>query len=249
MMTRSLAALLCCVSILVGCAAQKQVGVQDSGSTDRIAVTYSGTLPCADCEGQLVVLTLFPDSTFRMRTTYLGIDTGRNSDFYELGRWNFSGGSAVHYILQGSSNRPLQFSKQPDGALRQLDQAGQAIVSTLNYELKLQKSVDTIAGPVKLRGMYVYQADAASLTECQTGRRMSVLIEGDHLALERAYLAARRQPGEEMLVSLSGRFVERAPEPGLPLREHLIVEAFERVWLGETCASTLPVARRYPAAH
>jgi copper homeostasis protein (lipoprotein) len=248
MMTRILAAVLCCFSILVGCAAQKQVGVQDSGSTDRIAVTYAGALPCADCEGQLVVLTLFPDSSFRMRTTYLGIDSGRNGDFYDLGCWSYIEDTPGRYLLQGSSNRTLQFSKQPDGALRQLDLAGQAIVSTLNYELKRQQGVDTIAGPMKLRGMYVYQADAASLSECQTGRRLPVLIEGNHLALERAYLAARRKPGEEMLVSLSGRFVERAPEPGLPLREHLIVEAFERVWLGETCASTLPVARRYPAA-
>jgi copper homeostasis protein (lipoprotein) len=248
-MTRVLAAILCCFSILAGCAAQKQVVVQDSGSTDRIAVTYAGTLPCADCEGQLVVLTLFPDSTFRMRTTYLGIDRGRNNDFYELGRWNFFEGTAGRYVLQGSSNRPLQFSKQPDGALRQLDRAGQAIVSTLNYELKRQQGVDTISGPMKLRGMYVYQADAASLTECQTGRRLPVLIEGDHLALERAYLAARRQPGEKMLASLSARFVERAPEPGLPLREHLIVETFERVWPGETCTPTLPAAPLDPAAH
>ena len=249
MMTRSLAAVLCCFSILAGCAAREQVVVPDSGSTDQTAITYAGTLPCADCMGQRIVLTLFPDSSFRMRTTYLGVNNGRHSDFYELGRWNYSAESPGRYLLQGSSNRTLQFSKQPDGALRLLDQAGRAIISTLNYELKRQQGVDTIAGPMKLRGMYVYLADAASLTECQTGRRLPVLIEGDHLALERAYLAVRRQPGEEMLVSFSGRFVERAPEPGLPLREHLTVEAFERVWPGETCASTLPATPRDPAAH
>ena len=97
----------------------------------------------------------------------------------------------------GSANRTLQFSKQPDGALRQLDQAGRAIVSTLNYNLKRQQDIDTIAGPMKLRGMYMYQADAANLTECQTGSRLPVSMEGDHLALERSYLAARRQPGEK----------------------------------------------------
>jgi copper homeostasis protein (lipoprotein) len=245
---KRLSAILCCVSILAGCAAQRQVAVQDSGSTDRIAVTYAGTLPCADCEAQLVVLTLFPDASFRMRTTYLGVDSGRNSDFYDLGHWNYSDGTPGRYLLQGSLNRMLQFSKQSDGALRQLDQAGQAIVSTLNYQLKRQQGIDPVAGPMKLRGMYVYQADAASLTECQTGRRLPILIVGDHLALERAYLAARQHAGEEILVSLSGRFVERAPEPGLPLREHLIVEAFERVWPGKTCTSTLPAAHFYPAA-
>ena len=37
-MTKVLAAVLCCFSILAGCAAQKQVSVQDSGSTDQTAV-------------------------------------------------------------------------------------------------------------------------------------------------------------------------------------------------------------------
>ena len=29
-----------------------------------------------------------------MRTTYLGVDSDRNNDFYELGRWNYSDGTA-----------------------------------------------------------------------------------------------------------------------------------------------------------
>ncbi|MGH8728849.1 MAG: hypothetical protein ACREV9_12005 [Burkholderiales bacterium] len=81
---------------------------------------------------------------------------------------------------------------------------------------------------------YVYPADAV-FTECLTGKRYPVAIEADHIALERAYLKARRQPGEAVLAAFDGRFVERAPEPGRATREHLIVERFDRVWLGETC--------------
>jgi hypothetical protein len=85
-----------------------------------------------------------------------------------------------------------------------------------------------------------HQADAANLTECQTGRCLPIVIDGGHLVLERAYLAARHQAGEEMLIIISGRFVERAPEPGLPLREHLlvfIVEFFSDPPVATICAN------------
>jgi len=197
--------------------------------------TYSGTLPCADCSGQLIVLTLFADSTFRMRTTYLGVVADEPIVVYSLGRWGLSADQRV--VLRSDSDVPQQYQWQADGALRQLDRQGRPIVSTLNYELTRQTSVDLVAGPMPLRGMYMYMADAASLNECRTGRRVPVLIEQDHLALERAYLSARTSPGQPMLVSFIGRFVERVPEPGMPSREFLQVDEFQHIWPGESCAA------------
>jgi copper homeostasis protein (lipoprotein) len=176
-----------------------------------------------------------------MRTSYLGADSRTDQDFYDLGRWSSPENSADRILLRGGGKVPLQFTRLPDGTLRQLDQSGQPIVSQLNYILKRQQSVDMIAGPMHLRGMYFFLADAAVLTECQTGRRLPVLLEGDHASLERAYLAGRQHPDEEMLVSLIAAFVERAPEPGLPLREHLVVEKFEQAMPGKNCAATVQI--------
>jgi copper homeostasis protein (lipoprotein) len=211
--------------------------VPDLRNTDQTAVTYAGTLPCADCEGQYIVLTLFPDSTFRIRTSYLGNRSDTGQDFYDLGRWNYPENNADRILLRGAGKVPLQLNRLPDGTLRQLDQSGQPIVSQLNYELKRQQTIDMVAGPMQLRGMYLYLADAANLVECQTGKRLPILMVVDHAELERAYLAGRRHPGDEMLVSLVARFVEQAPEPGLPLREHLVVKKFERAMPGENCAA------------
>jgi hypothetical protein len=47
----------------------------------------------------------------------------------------------------------------------------------------------------------------------------------------------RHQPGESILVAFKGRFVQRMPEPGLPVREHLIVEQFGRILPGKTCTT------------
>jgi copper homeostasis protein (lipoprotein) len=93
---------------------------------------------------------------------------------------------------------------------------------------------------MRLRGMYLYMADAASFTECLTGRRWPVPIEGGHLALERAYLAERAHPGDLLLVAVQAGFVQREPEPGAATRELLRVESLEQAWPGETCAAEAP---------
>jgi copper homeostasis protein (lipoprotein) len=105
--------------------------------------------------------------------------------------------------------------------------------------LQRQATLDRIDGPMRLRGMYFYLADAASFSECLTGRRWPVRIEGAHLELERAYLA-QGDGGRWVLASLQARFVMHEPEPGLPPREAIVVERFERLWPGETCAADAP---------
>ena len=72
--------------------------------------------------------------------------------------------------------------------------------------LQRQDTLDRIDGPMRLRGMYFYLADAASLQECLSGRRWPVLIDGAHLDLERAYLA-QGEGGRWVLATLEGRFV------------------------------------------
>jgi copper homeostasis protein (lipoprotein) len=194
------------------------------------ALTYQGDIPCADCPGQRLTLTLFTDRTFRLRHTYLG----RDETFYDLGRWGRAQDGGDRLRLAGSTERA--FAILGAGTLRMLDSEGREIRSALNYDLKHLPLLDPVAGPMRLRGMYVYMADAATFNECLTGKRFPVLSGKDHLALERAYLAARSAPGSLVAVIIEGRFVHHAPEPGAPVREHIVVERFDRVLPGETCA-------------
>jgi copper homeostasis protein (lipoprotein) len=216
--------------------AQPASAPQQAAASDD--ATYAGTLPCADCAGQQIVLTLFADQSFRMHTRYLGVRAGHTQEVRDLGRWgNIDAGTLE---LRGGRDAPLRFSPQPGGALRLLDTRGLPIASTLNYELARQAEIDRLGGPTRLRGMYLSMADAASLTECLTGKRWPVLIEGEHPALELAYLVLRSHPGHPVLAVLTASFVWREPEPGLHPREVLRVEAFERLWPGETCAAEAP---------
>lgn len=96
-------------------------------------------------------------------------------------------------------------------------------------------------GPLVMRGMYMYMADAALFTECSTGRRVPVAMEGDNRALENAYLKARQNPGEALLVTLVGRIVERMPMEGPGPVATLLPEKFLGVYPGEKCV--MPTAQ------
>lgn len=86
---------------------------------------YSGTLPCADCEGIRMTLTL-QDSTYRMIQTYLVKDSfSRHSE----GKFNWSDdGSTVR--LLGVKDAPDQY-KVGENKLIQLDGEGNLIKGTL----------------------------------------------------------------------------------------------------------------------
>lgn len=186
----------------------------------------SGWAEDATWAGPQTVLTLFADHSYRLRTS------GGEAQVYDIGRWGREAGGTL--LLRGGREAPLRLSPAAGGALRVIDPTGRP-----SEELQRQATLDRINGPMRLRGMYFYLADAASFQECLSGRRWPVLIEGAHLALERAYLA-QGEGGRWVLATLMGRFVMHEPEPGLPPREAIVVERFERLRPGETCAADAP---------
>ena len=176
--------------------------------------------------GPQTVLTLFADHSYRLRT-HSGDET-----VHDLGRWGREADGTL--LLRGGREAPLHLRATAEGALQRLGPQGQALET-----LQRQTAVDRIGGPMRLRGLYMYLADAASFSECLTGRRWPVRIEGAHLDLERAYLA-QGEGGRWVLATLHGRFVMHEPEPGQPPREAIVVERFDRLWPGETCAADAP---------
>ncbi len=202
-----------------------------------LPATFAGQLPCADCAGQHLVVTLFPDHSYRLRRTYRGANAGADADFYELGRWEQKPDRGGMVVLHGGGQQKSYYQLLSANRLRLLDTAGKPIESALNYELERRADVDPLPGPMRLRGLYAYMADAATFNECRTGQRYPVSLEAAHIDVERAYLAlSKDKSGAPLLATLEGRFEERVTDPSAPPREHLIVERFDRFWPGETCA-------------
>jgi heat shock protein HslJ/uncharacterized lipoprotein NlpE involved in copper resistance len=194
---------------------------------------FAGTWPCNGCAGRQVTLSLFGDHTFRLRIREVDARGGTVAQAHDIGRW---GSEGARRVLRGGHEAPMVFELGDDGALRLLDPLGRPALQ--DAPLRPLPAVDPVPGPIPLRGMYVYLADAASFTECRTGRRWPVWPGGAHAALERAFLDWRATGGEgPVLVSIVGRFDARPPEAGLAPREGIVVERFDRLWPRETCAA------------
>jgi copper homeostasis protein (lipoprotein) len=91
-------------------------------------------------------------------------------------------------------------------------------------------------------------ADAASFTECQTGQRWPVAMEGAYKSLEAAYTKTRREPAEELLVSVEGQVAMRPGMDGSQPVPTLVLERYIGIWPGETCGApfaTSPLQETY----
>lgn len=205
-----------------------------------LPASFMGTLPCADCDGIRHHLDLWPDQVYHMRREWLG-RAGGPLRRDEIGRW-YADPARGAIVLYGASEMPLFWEVRSPGRLRQMDMAGNPITSDLPYELTGESPLSpTDLGGMFLLGMMTYMADAASFEECLTGRRYPIATEGDYLALERAYLDARTEPGAPLLVQVEGGLARRPAMEG-PDRTHLVVERFIKTAPGETCAGRTPDA-------
>ncbi|MEJ6004334.1 YbaY family lipoprotein [Paucibacter sp. AS339] len=215
-----------------------------------LPLTFSGDLPCADCEGIQHRLTLRVDGGYRLRLDYLGKSGG---PFTEWGRWSVQPSQGLmpgRLLLQGARQEARHFVLMPGtekapARLRQLDRQGQPFSSSANLDLHLSAAQDEGQVPLHLRGEFRYMADAANFTDCASGLRWPVAMGGDYLALERRYGELVKSPGGSVWVELRGR-VALAPSMEGQAREHVLVDQFIAADAAASCAA--PAAALAPDA-
>ena len=77
----------------------------EGGSTKHTArkfgapATYTGRLPCADCPGIRLTVTLLPDSTYRLRQVY----EERPAVYHQVGRWSVDEKGTRLILVSGTS--------------------------------------------------------------------------------------------------------------------------------------------------
>jgi len=111
--------------------------VIDAKNTLNYEGNYKGILPCADCEGIETTISLNENSTYTIRTTYLGKG---NKIFEQKGTfsWNKSGNIVTFDNIE---NAPNQYEVAKN-TLTQLDMSGKKITGshTADYILAKQKA-------------------------------------------------------------------------------------------------------------
>lgn len=100
---------------------------------------YTGTLPCADCEGIETHLSLTPDGTYTLTTTYLGKDENK---FEQKGTfsWNEAGNTV---LLDGIEDGSSQYFVG-ENYLLHLDMEGNKIIGELAHMYRLTKNTGNV---------------------------------------------------------------------------------------------------------
>jgi copper homeostasis protein (lipoprotein) len=196
----------------------------------RLPATFRGVLPCADCSGVRHHLDLWADNVFHLRREWL--ERGLVRD--DLGRWRYAPARRA-LILTGGAEMLLQFEVVGPNELRALDLQGNPIESALDYGLRSDGTLTPTELATFFTGELRYLADAASFSECLTGRRYPVAFEADWPSAERAYLAAVAEPGGPLHTSFEGLLVERPKMDGEGTVPTLVVSRFINVWPGQSC--------------
>jgi copper homeostasis protein (lipoprotein) len=196
----------------------------------RLPATFTGDLPCSDCAMVRYHLDLWPDNGYQMRRVWVGRDLERD----EIGGWSLDpGGNGL--ILYGAGEMPLRFEIIAPDRLRLVDTIGGPVASGPTHELKSDGQLHLADLTLTLGGEMTYMADAASFTECMTGRRYPIAMEGDFVKLERAYVAAVAAPGAKLYVSFDGSIIDRPKMEGEGVERTVVVNRFINVWPGEQC--------------
>lgn len=182
------------ISGLIGCHTRSQVQEEP---LKPMAQSYRGVLPCADCGGIDTSLFLEKDGTFVLREQYQTTREGNNT-FASYGQWRRT---ADKLVLTDSAGEKRYF-RPVDNTLEMLDQQGLPINSSLPRQLTATEQAlpDT---PMSMKGMYRYLADAATFSDCATGK---TFVVASNAVLERLYLRTTALAGEPVLVSFTAHF-------------------------------------------
>lgn len=198
---------------LLGCNNRSEVDVlqpTQAAELKPMQQSWRGILPCADCEGIETSLFLEKDGTWVMNERYQGV-RDEPSSFASYGTW---ARTADKLVLTDSKGEKAYYRAKGD-ALEMLDREGNPVESQFNYTLEPVKATLPVT-PMPMRGMYFYMADAATFTDCATGKRVSV---ANNAELERGYLAARGNSEKPVLLSVEGHFTLGAnPDTGAPVK-------------------------------
>ena len=206
-------------------------GPPGARSFGPLPASFTGDLPCADCEALRYRLNLFADQSYFLGTEYVGRKDGSH---YDIGAWMVSADGRT-LTLKGGLEAPELFRVVDPRTLRKLALDGRDIDSTLNYALVRTPRFEPIEPRLAMRGMVRYLADAGSFSECLTGQRWPVAPQGQSATLEREYLKLRTEPGQPLLVSVDGEVKLLPRMEGKGVQPTLVVHRFIGAWPGETC--------------
>lgn len=206
--------------VLIACGGT-HVSKQKEASTLATPSTFTGDLPCADCQGIRYHLDLWADHVFHLQREWVGYEMVK----HDIGRWELDTGRKV-LMLESGGEMLMQFEASHPRTLRLLDTKGHHIQSELNYTLTSDGGLEPVDITLPLRGELVADASALRFRECLTGRTFFVDDEGEAAAARQALIATH---SDSVYVTIEGTLHSTS----------VAVRRFINAWPMESCERSL----------
>ena len=224
--------------VLAGCAQQQlPVDSTPAGLASRVDLpaTFTGRIPCDDCERVDIVLNLRPDSLYQLRKTYVQSRGGGRVEA-QMGLWRFS--PEENLLILGKQKGLLKtYAVAGNGELRFLDWEGAGNDSQISYNLVRSGTVDRFEDVVKLRGMFWAGEGGAGFAECASGVRFDIEPGGDYQTTFQNYMNTPHDLAEPMLVSILGS-VQPGFDPQVDSGS-IVIDQFRRFYPNRDCGGNL----------
>jgi copper homeostasis protein (lipoprotein) len=205
---------------LVACGGTHMSGQKESSKLATPS-TFTGDLPCADCQGIHYHLDLWSDHVFHLQREWMGYELVK----HDIGRWELDTGRKV-LMLESGGEMFMQFEASHPRKLRLLDTKGHRIQSELNYTLASNGRLEPVDITLPLRGELVVDASALRFRECLTGRSFFVDDNGEAAAARQALIAAN---SDSVYVTIEGTLHST----------NVVVRRFINAWPMERCERSL----------
>lgn len=185
-------------------------------------MTFSGTLPCADCPGISYHINLYRDGRFEARQEYLE----RNQVNLVKGIWLLENRS-LHLVNQQQTLPAFHFLSNRQ--LTMLDLSGKPISNNQQYQLQRASEFKKLDTRQAMLGLYMLSNNQATFTSCSSGDNLNVANTQHHLPVMRQYQQDARFNGNAVIATLVGR---RGQDEQT---NTLFIDKFEQFWPGATC--------------
>jgi putative lipoprotein len=167
-----------------------------------LPASFSGTLACPDCRGIRYELNLFPDDSFFLRTTRLGVKPEAAED--HLGSWVRSS-DRRSVVLESSRGTREVFASQDARTLRKLGPDGRPVGAVGLRDLRRASRFSPVDVRASMSGIVRAEGDVLEFTECSTGQRWPVTPNDVATQLRTAALKAGTRAGNAVYATIDGR--------------------------------------------
>ncbi|WP_161630021.1 META domain-containing protein [Desulfogranum mediterraneum] len=216
--------------------AGEELPVEENPLILELPASFSGRIPCADCDYVRIDLNLRPDKLYQLRKTRVNGGKVVKSEA-QMRRWRFD--PQENLIILGKRKGALKtyLVEDPD-TLRFLDIQGEQQEGLISYSLVRSPSYDPFNDEVKIRGMYRSSGNSHILRECASELDFSVDPSAAFSELDRAYRNTPHEPNQPLLVSIQGRLLLRGASQDWD-EDVIVVSSFNRLYSNQDCSGNL----------